>query len=162
MYGLRIWGAVLVTAMVGCSSGDYRRVALDENLTPGDLAHYRMEAGSSGGKIEDYSGAFPLRLAPVFHRSHETHANRVDGEYHYHSEDVFSTLLLVSNRIEVADHDNTGELLAHETRHKVLLGLFEFVSGVRKNSENKLQSTGGFSMLWSGFGYDRRTNGRVF
>ncbi len=148
-------------AFSGCARGTYRRIQLGEDLTPGDVAHYSKLADGRK-QLEDYLGGFPFIFPAVFLRGREATADKVDGtSTHYHFEDVFSTLHLVANRIVVSNYDETGKSLSHDSTHKLLLGLVSVATGHRRLEDDELATTGGFSLFWSGFGYERATHSRT-
>ena len=158
--------AVSLTALVlctGCVSGDFRRISLDTDMTPGDLAHYRKEAGSIGGEIESFYAGIPLAIAPVLHRTREAVADDIgEGVFHYHFEDDFGIALLVYQDRDTSNFDAEGKLVSYHNNKLFAAGVVSFASGRAPLEEGGLTRTHGFSILWGLFEYRRHANGKTW
>lgn len=153
---------------VGCATGDYRRISLSADMAPGDLAHFQKivewnKDSPDGKPIEDFVGGIPFLFAPIFLRTHETSLDSVAGTTgHFHVEDAFLTLLVLTQSIETANFAEDGQNLTYETRSNVLLGLASFSSGHRLRKNGAYGRTSSFSFFWGLFGMERTLHGRTW
>ena len=153
---------------VGCATGDYRRISLSADLAPGDLAHFqeiaeRRKDSLEGKPIEDFIAGIPFLFAPVFLRTHETGVDRVPGTTgHFHVEDAFLTLFVLTQSIETANFGADGRNLTYESRNHLLLGLVSFSSGHRLRNTGTYGRTSSFSFFWGLFGMERTLHGRTW
>ncbi|MCA8962083.1 MAG: hypothetical protein KDC38_16265 [Planctomycetes bacterium] len=153
--------SIVLVAITGCVSGDYRRLSLGENLTEGDLAHYRARAEHGYEPVEEYSASLPFWLVPVVARFREASADKVGGGYHFHFEDTFATLLIASTRSETANYDDRGRSTSFDRVDQVLLGLARVSTGHRRLEDGTTVPIGGWSFLWRGIGYEKTSRTRT-
>jgi len=147
----------------GCIRGTgLRRVALSEDLAPGDLAYFRAKAEAcGGGLIEDFGVGIPFLFLPLLSRTRETHADAVrENRYHFHVEDDRGVGMFLLRTSATADYDEDGRNLSYRRSVSLPFGVLSTATGHAHRVGGGTAPTSAFSLLWGFLSTERTPFGR--